>query len=187
MTAQENRTVIAHAGSKQIAKVGDTVRVNFLTGTPEARIVNFEWPKPVGALTVELLDSGSRQFVKLADVGLKIIHRDDVKDKALRNSPLVVKQYHSDDVQRHGYAQFNGGDHLCVDLPNDYATVVVKLPCGKQVTVSLIPDTCVDIKLHDGTEDVVPQPWILFTEGCGKEYHYNRAERPPVLATLTLD
>ena len=61
-----------------------------------------------------------------------------------------------------GYAKYNNGAHLCVDIPPlEHFTISVKTPEGKLVTFAFIPSAdrapagtlCVDIKQHKKLKD----------------------------------
>ena len=59
-----------------------------------------------------------------------------------------------DEAKALGYAVYNGGNHVCIDLDNAPATISVRTPDGKLVTFAFTcrPDgeghQCVDIKNH---------------------------------------
>jgi hypothetical protein len=51
-----------------------------------------------------------------------------------------------------GFARFNNGDHLCVDVPDGHSTISARLSDGRQVTFAFCPyedggvPKCVDIR-----------------------------------------
>lgn len=57
-----------------------------------------------------------------------------------------------DEAQAAGYKAFNNGEHLCVDLPNKWTTISVRLASGKRITFAFIPSPgntdiqCIDIE-----------------------------------------
>lgn len=59
-------------------------------------------------------------------------------------------------AERKGFAVFNGGTHLCVDVPNGHYTVSCRLSNGKRVTFAFVPyreggpADCVDIHHKTG-------------------------------------
>jgi len=59
-----------------------------------------------------------------------------------------------EDAKKYGYAVFNGGNHLCVTLPNEAFTISVKTPDQKRVTFAFTRrhegegHQCVDIVHH---------------------------------------
>jgi len=106
-----------------------------------------------------------------------------------------------------GFAKFNGGEHLCVELPDDHFTISLRTPRGKLVTFAYIPlETlvpeapgaldCIDIQHHtavtfemNGEHRCPHQDLILFTPG-GNAYSSRQAvvdgKKPPTLTTLQL-
>jgi len=64
-------------------------------------------------------------------------------------------------AEKMGFATYNGGDHLCVKVPNQYSTITCELSNGEQVVFSFIPyktgdvaPACVDI--YHATGEVLP-------------------------------
>jgi hypothetical protein len=55
----------------------------------------------------------------------------------------------------HGFAAFNGGPHLCVDVPDDSFTVSCRTSEGRRITFAFLPykengaPQAVDIQYHD--------------------------------------
>ena len=63
-----------------------------------------------------------------------------------------------------GFAGFNGGNHYCIDLPNDPATISVRTPDGNLITFAFVlrpadvGHQCVDIVHHSLTRDKSGNP-----------------------------
>lgn len=81
-----------------------------------------------------------------------------------------------DEALEKGYATFNGGPHLCVDVPEGHCTVTVKTPDGGKVTMAFLPridgsqsgHSSVDIVSHENpkTKNGHPkQSALLLGEG----------------------
>ena len=84
-----------------------------------------------------------------------------------------------DQAKANGFAQFNGGPHLCVNVPNGSFTISARTPSGQLVTFAFIGNGnnenghhCIDIKHHNsgyttknGDRDVPTQRAILWTPG----------------------
>jgi hypothetical protein len=79
-----------------------------------------------------------------------------------------------------GFATFNGGKHICVDLQDADQTISVRTPDGNLITFAFVPrpdkgfpgHQCVDIQHHtpstftrNGSRDVPVQTAALY--GCG--------------------
>jgi hypothetical protein len=66
-----------------------------------------------------------------------------------------------DEARAEGFAQFNNGEHLVVNLPDGPRTISVRLSDGRQVTFAFIPyveggiPRCIDIKDHQGNGSFV--------------------------------
>ena len=101
-----------------------------------------------------------------------------------------------DEAIAEGFARFNGGPHLTLDIPDGHFTISCKQSNGKRVTLSFVsyqnaegikedpqPAGCLDVQASD-EED---QQWIIF-EGGFTGYHFEDEEnkRKATLATLVL-
>lgn len=59
---------------------------------------------------------------------------------------------HADQVEKRGFAQFNGGPHLCVEVPDGTSTITCRTRDGRLITFSFVPyktdgpPECVDIR-----------------------------------------
>lgn len=91
----------------------------------------------------------------------------------------------------HGYARFNGGPHLCIDLPDSEFTITCRTSDGRRTTFSFCchedgtPAICVDVKYHGRTDtDAPPQEVICF--GNGVTPFRSNAEDPVTLTTILL-
>ena len=78
-----------------------------------------------------------------------------------------------------GFAAFNNGPHLCIDVPDRHFTITARTSSGKKITFAFVPygdgdhceASCIDIKQHD----IDKQQPILFGNGAERDpYHYNR-------------
>ena len=108
----------------------------------------------------------------------------------------------ADEAEIAGYAKFNGGQHLCVDVPDGFSTISCKLSNGQRVTFSFVPyvddgvPDCVDIHTPDApttkTRDgrVMPQCRVIAFDSGRQLFHYGmkfeRGEGWPTLATVIL-
>lgn len=67
----------------------------------------------------------------------------------------------SNEAVNNNFAKFNGGPHLCVDVPNGHFTISARTKEGKQITFAFCPyedngpPQCVDIKHHTAAESVL--------------------------------
>lgn len=107
-------------------------------------------------------------------------------------------QLTAQEAKEKGYAKFNGGPHLCVDIPDGHYTITTRLSNGKRVTFAFCPyeenkpARCVDIQMHD-TEEYIKngdakcpvQEVIVFTVGTDC-YRSKGQEKKPTLTTLIL-
>ncbi len=91
------------------------------------------------------------------------------------------------DAEDRGFAGFNGGEHVCVDLTNvGSATISVKTGDGELVTFALIPrhegkgHQCVDIS-HHGVDGI--RASIL---GKGPTLAYVMPEKKATLVVVNL-
>lgn len=98
-------------------------------------------------------------------------------------------------AEKKGFAVFNRGTHLCVDVPNGHYTVSCRLSNGKRVTFSFVPyedgapAACVDI--HHRSGDVWGQDWerqnvICFSGGRDAFRADSKDANPVSLTTLLL-
>jgi hypothetical protein len=99
-----------------------------------------------------------------------------------------------------GFAHFNGGPHLCVDVPNGNFTVTCRTSEGRKITFSFVPYTedgpakCVDVQHHTsgaamdngGSTDIPVQEVIAFTSGSSLFRSKFTDERPCTLMTVLL-
>lgn len=102
-------------------------------------------------------------------------------------------------VKYDGFERFNGGPHLCVDVPDGLFTITCKMSNGKKVTFAFVPykdgapASCVDIQhqttgltIENGHTDVPVQEVIVW--GLGKDICRTHLldEKPSTLLTLLL-
>lgn len=98
-----------------------------------------------------------------------------------------------------GFAQFNGGPHLLVDVPNGHFTISTKTSQGKRVTFAFCPyekdgpAQCIDIEHHNservvmnGVTPQAVQTVICFSQGNDAFRGYTDAQKPVTLTTLLL-
>ena len=108
----------------------------------------------------------------------------------------------ADQVESAGFARFNGGNHLCVDVPDGSSTISVKLSDGRQITFAFCPyrkdgvPKCIDI--HDMGGKQLPdfvnkgqthyQQQLIAFSGAGPDAFRTKAddERPTTLIALLL-
>ena len=88
---------------------------------------------------------------------------EDGKPDVPKNTAEVVKR---------GFASFNGGPHLLVNVPNGSFTITAKTSDGHKITFAFVPYTpdgpaqCVDIQHHTPSkrmvhgEDTVPIQYV---------------------------
>jgi hypothetical protein len=117
---------------------------------------------------------------------------------------MDIKIMQADQVERNGYAMFNGNDHLCVDVPDGNFTITARTSEGKRVTFAFLcyendkPPKCVDVTYHDnGTTrtngDKVLPTFDVISFGKGGRFLYDsRKEQPdgdqkPGIVTLLMD
>ena len=105
-------------------------------------------------------------------------------------------------VEAAGFAKFNDGQHLCVEVPDGRSTISVKLSDGRQITFAFCPyekdgrPQCIDI--HDNGGKPLPnfvnkgqtlyqQQFIAFS-GAGPDAFRTKADdaRPTTLIALLL-
>lgn len=115
-----------------------------------------------------------------------------------------MKTLPHDQVEDAGFAKFNGGDHLCVDIPDGHYTITVKNSEGRKVTFAFCPyeeggvPRCIDIQDHGGkeigddqaflspTQKGVAQSLICFSGGGTAFRVDDKAEKAVTLTTLLL-
>jgi len=61
----------------------------------------------------------------------------------------------ADAADSEGYPKFNGGKHLCVDVPSGHFTISCNTQAGHKITFAFVEGVdgkheCVDIHLHTG-------------------------------------
>lgn len=91
---------------------------------------------------------------------------------------FVVNAGSREETESLGYAVFNRGPHLRVDIPNGWSTITCKLANGKMITFTFIPyekdgvPQCVDISARqggpmilNGGQQVEVQNVIVFSAG----------------------
>jgi hypothetical protein len=110
---------------------------------------------------------------------------------------------HEADEIPEGYARFNDGYHLCVDVPDGSSTISVRTSEGKQITFAFMPYSkdgapqCVDIQHHhdgdhtmNGDTRCSHQDVRVFTPG-GHVYSYSPSKpdgkQPATLTTVIFD
>jgi hypothetical protein len=98
-------------------------------------------------------------------------------------------------MENKGFAKFNNGYHLCVDVPDGNFTISAKTSSGKRVTFAFAPYTkdgeagCVDVVYHDsggtvnnGEKDIPTFKSIGF--GMGK---WNSEDKDNTIVSVVLD
>jgi len=99
------------------------------------------------------------------------------------------------EAEKFGYAGFNGGKHLCIDVPDESLTLTLKTKAGAKVTFSFVPGEaqCIDIQHHNGGKTVrngdrqVPvQSCIAFTPGHPVFFTKPDDAEPVTLISLSL-
>lgn len=98
-----------------------------------------------------------------------------------------------------GFAKFNGGPHLCVDVPDGHFTITCRTSEGRQVTFAFCPykangpAQCIDIQNHNtnavrvnGDTNCPIQKVIMFGVG-NRRVDFSYTDNPPItLTTLIL-
>ena len=113
----------------------------------------------------------------------------------------------SPELANQGFAKFNSGDHLCVEMPQGHNTISVKTADGKLLTFAFLPDEdgkthCVDIMHHTAKEVwyknsfgesvcAKKQDVVLFGNGSypdafNSKAYYAATDKPIVLTTILL-
>lgn len=106
-----------------------------------------------------------------------------------------------DYAAKRGFATFNRGTHLCVDVPDGHYTVSCRLSNGKRVTFAFIPYSengpadCIDIHHATGTpitgrdfinDGAIGQNVICFSGGRDAFRSDAHADTPVTLTCLIL-
>lgn len=109
-----------------------------------------------------------------------------------------------DQVEAAGFAKFNGGDHLCVDIPDGHFTISVKTSEGRQITFAFCPykagkpACCIDIQDHGGKkigpdqaniskgQDATAQALICFSGGGPDPFRSTYEDKKAVTLTTLL-
>ena len=114
------------------------------------------------------------------------------------------------EVEKSGYAKFNMGPHLCVDVPDGWYTISCKTPDGKMITFAFIPDSesdaghsCVDvhhataakkkIEFNEQSYECACQEVIVFGQGFytnpfhSHDYYAKNSDKPMTLTTILLN
>jgi hypothetical protein len=116
------------------------------------------------------------------------------------NYPIGDKgPYTSEGAKAAGFAVFNGGDHLCVDVPDDNFTVSCRTSEGRRITFAFLPyekggaPQAVDIQYHDSpvliehSDTVLPaQSFIGFGPKRGDVRYSRHSTKPCTLLCLIL-
>ncbi len=102
-------------------------------------------------------------------------------------------------VVENGFAKFNGGPHLCVDVPDGHYTISVKTSEGRKITFAFCPyeengpAQCVDVQQHEtgksvmnGDRECAVQKVICFTPGRDTFRSSWADEKPTTLMTVIL-
>ena len=104
-----------------------------------------------------------------------------------------------DTAKRHGFAVFNGGKHLYVDVPDDNFTVSCRTSEGRRITFAFLPykkggpPQAVDIQYHDSpvliehSDTVLPaQSFIGFGPKRGDVRYSRHSTKPCTLLCVIL-
>lgn len=54
------------------------------------------------------------------------------------------------ECEARGFADFNDGPHLAVEIPEGLSTITCRTVSGKKVTIAFIDEECVDVAYHSG-------------------------------------
>jgi len=106
----------------------------------------------------------------------KLLRSWELSNLFQRGAPCVRQ---ADQVEAAGFAKFNNGPHLCVEVPDDNFTITCVNSEGKKVTFAFMPNAnqyshvpghqCVDIcHVHDGDKnegDLPIQNVLVFGQG----------------------
>jgi hypothetical protein len=116
------------------------------------------------------------------------------------NYPLTDRgPYTPEGAMAAGFAYFNGGDHLCVDVPDESFTVSCRTSEGRRITFAFLPyrengpPQAVDIQYHDSpvliehSDTVLPaQSFIGFGPRRGDVRYSRHSTKPCTLLTVIL-
>jgi hypothetical protein len=104
-----------------------------------------------------------------------------------------------DGAKHLGYTTYNGGPHLCVDVPDGHFTISCKTSEGKVVTFAFCPyqddcpPQCVDVKHHtsgvkvkNGDTMLAAQEVICFATGRERFRSSIKDEKPHTLTVILL-
>lgn len=117
--------------------------------------------------------------------------------KYLANSIEVIPV--ASQVKDLGYAKFNGGPHLCLDVPDGHYTISVRTSEGHLITFAFVPykengpAQCVDVQHHNtgvtkmnGDFPCPVQKVICFTPGNDVFRSKRDDKKPTTLVTFIL-
>ena len=107
---------------------------------------------------------------------------------------MTLKLLTAEKAATNGYSKYNGGPHLCVDVPEGNFTISAKTPQGRQITFAFIPaydspgHQCIDIHCHNtgklNSQGVpVQQASVL---GSGLTIHVSRYDDDPPATVIAL-
>lgn len=116
------------------------------------------------------------------------------------NYPIVDKgPYTPEGAKAAGFAEFNGGNHLCLDVPDDNFTVSCRTSEGRRITFAFLPykkggaPQAVDIQYHDSpvliehSDTVLPaQSFIGFGPKRGDVRYSRHSTKPCTLLCVIL-
>ena len=105
----------------------------------------------------------------------------------------------ADQAEENGFAKFNGGPHLCVEVPNGHFTISAKLSDGRQITFAFSPyeengvAKCVDVhdkggkKIEHQGQTREEQQVICFSGGGPDPFRTKEdSDKPVTLTTILL-
>jgi hypothetical protein len=116
------------------------------------------------------------------------------------NYPLTDRgPYTAEGARAAGFAEFNGCDHLCVDVPDETFTVSCRTSEGRRITFSFLPyrkggaPQAVDIQYHDSpvliehSDTVLPaQSFIRFGPKRGDVRYSRHSTKPCTLLCVIM-
>lgn len=110
-----------------------------------------------------------------------------------------MKTLSKEEAKQQGYATFNRGPHICIDVPDGQQTISVRTSNGKLVTFDFIPykeggpANCIDIVQHDtgtvtsnGGRNDIPVQRVLCL-GAGPTWFRSEAGKPVTVVAILLD